>query len=84
MSVYDLSHFIPCGQPRAPENVLIEYEQASGRVRLSWDPVEESVEGLPITVDRYVVYESRDYGSGEWIEIGVPTPSTATEFCVGG
>lgn len=84
MSVYDLSHFIPCGQPRAPENVLIEYEQASGRVRLSWDPVEESVEGLPITVDRYVVYESRDYGSGEWIEIGVPFPPTSTEFFVEG
>ncbi|MBL0062884.1 MAG: hypothetical protein IPP40_15705 [bacterium] len=48
---------------------------------MTWLPVTADRPGQPITIDAYEIY--RRYSSDEeWVNIGVPTPPTATEYTI--
>jgi hypothetical protein len=76
----DISFFAPCPVPRAPESLTIAYLPQSRALRLRWAPVQLDTGGLPIHINRYVVYRSDSVNAALWYSIGVPVPPDTTVF----
>jgi len=68
--VLKLGSLSSAGQPLPPQNVLLQH--VSGNWTLSWDAVQYSIEGDPITVDGYRVF-CAVLPQGEFILLGETT-----------
>ncbi len=79
-STFDISYFAPCPVPREPESLVIQYVSGPPRIQLNWLPVVLDTSGLPISVNRYVVYHSPDLSSAQWDSLGEPSPPDTTVF----
>jgi len=79
--VLDVSQAIRLGIPATPQELAIQRTFDPDHLLLTWFPVTMDRMGAPITIDAYEIYSR--YSSDEaWVNIGAPTPPTATEYTI--
>lgn len=79
--VLDVTVAIGGGIPAAPQEVKLSSTFDPDHLFLTWLPVTMDRVGQPITIDAYEIYR-RNSSDEEWVNIGVPTPPSATEYTI--
>jgi hypothetical protein len=78
--VYDCRALFAGGVPVAPDSLTAEFDADAQTMNLRWSRVTQDTLGLPLQIDRYVVYRSAQPGQEPMDILGSPVPPDTNIF----